>query len=288
MTRTKIELGHRLFYDADLSIDGTMSCATCHEQKHAFADGNRTHQGVRGDPGLRNVPGLANVAWLERLTWADPRLTSLERQAAVPIHGDDPVEMGMKGHEAEISKRLSHNDCYVRMFKMAFPKEGGSINLVTVSKALAAFERTLLSFESPYDRYRRTGRTISEIAKRGEHVFRRDCANCHSGVNFTDGAYHLLQSSASDTSDRGLARVTGLAADDGRFRTPSLRNVALTGPYLHDGSAPTIDEAISRHAISLTANDRKAVVAFLDQLTDRSFTTDPSFALPPTSCASDT
>lgn len=286
MTKAKVELGRRLFYDADLSIDGTMSCATCHEQKRAFADGNRTHPGVHGDPGRRNVPGLANVAWLERLAWADPRLTSLEVQAAVPILGDDPVEMGMKGHEAEIPKRLGRDACYVRMFKSAFPEEGGEISLATASKALAAFQRTLLSFDSPYDRYRRGDRlAISDAAKRGEQIFQRACASCHSGANFTDGAYHALTSSAPAASDRGLREVTGSAADNGRFRTPSLRNVSLTAPYLHDGSAPTIGDAIARHGISLAPEDQQATEAFLEQLTDRAFTTSPRFALPPASCA---
>lgn len=110
MSAAKVELGRRLFYDADLSVDGTMACATCHEQHRAFSDGNPTHAGVHGEPGRRNVPGLANVGWLRTLTWADPRQSSLERQAAVPVMGTTPVEMGMAGQEAEITRRLTRDD----------------------------------------------------------------------------------------------------------------------------------------------------------------------------------
>lgn len=290
MTAAKVELGRRLFYNADLSINGTMSCATCHEQKRGFADGNATRAGVHGDPGRRNVPGLANVGYAARLTWADPRLTTLEAQVAVPVLGKHPVEMGMTGKEAEIGRRLGRDGCYVRMFAAAFPEGGGRIDMASVAKALAAFQRTMIAFDTPFDRYRR-GRTdaIPQAARRGGDIFQggSGCGSCHSGPNFTDDHYHALSIA---TADRGLGEVTGVIADDGKFRTPGLRNVALTAPYMHDGSAPTLDEALRRHGpvlprgADLTERDRSDLIAFLGELTDQRFVTDPRFGLPSKAC----
>jgi len=290
MNAAKVELGRRLFYDADLSVDGTMSCATCHEQKRAFADGNRTRPGVHGDPGRRNVPGLANVGYLSPLTWADPRLSTLEVQVAVPIFGETPVEMGMKGKEQELLRRLSRDKCYIRMFRNAFPERRGTIDMPAVSKALAAFQRTLLSHASLYDRYRRGEESaFPAAARRGEALFGAHCASCHSGGNFTDQQFHAIEGKGT-SSDMGLAEITGLPEDHGRFRTPSLRNVALTGPYLHDGSAASLPEAIARHAFmvplagTLTPAQRDDLLAFLDTLTDREFVENPKFAYPETAC----
>ncbi len=281
MSAAKVALGRRLFYEADLSVDGTMACAACHEQKRGFADGNRTRPGVHGDAGRRNVPGLANVAWLTPLTWADPRQQTLEAQLLVPILGDRPVEMGMKGREAEIATRLSGNACYRRMFRAAFPDQRGRIDMLTVAMALAAFERTLISFDSPYDRYRAGDEAaIPDVAKQGAAVFTRACANCHSGPHYTDGAFHRLEHPAAD--DRGLIEVTGKAEDLGAYRTPPLRNVALGAPYFHDGSAATLDAAIDRHGLGRI--DKSAILSFLATLTDRTFLTNPDFALPDAGC----
>lgn len=292
MTAAKVELGRRLFYDADLSINGTMSCATCHEQKRGFADGNATRAGVHGDPGRRNVPGLANVGYAARLTWADPRLTMLEAQVAVPVLGEHPVEMGMKGQEAEIDRRLGRDNCYVRMFASAFPEDGGRIDMANVTKALATFQRTMIAFETPFDRHRRGQKeAISSAARRGADIFqgRGACASCHSGPNFTDDDYHALKV-ATPMADRGLGEVSGVAMDDGKFRTRGLRNVALTAPYMHDGSAQTLDEALRRHdavltgSVALSDRDRSYLIAFLGELTDQRFVTDPRFALPSKAC----
>lgn len=292
MTAAKVELGRRLFYDADLSINGTMSCATCHEQKRGFADGNGTRAGVHGDPGRRNVPGLANVGYAATLTWADPRLTTLEAQVAVPVLGEHPVEMGMAGNETEIGRRLGRDGCYVRMFAKAFPEEGGRIDMATVAKALAAFQRTMIAFDTPFDRYRRGRKdAISPAAQRGADIFRgrAGCASCHAGPNFSDDRYHALYF-ATAKADRGLGEVTHVTADEGKFRTPGLRNVALTAPYMHDGSVPTLDEALRRHSpvlptsADLTDRDRSDLIAFLGELTDQRFITDPRFALPAKAC----
>ncbi|MFT3967506.1 MAG: cytochrome c peroxidase [Sphingobium sp.] len=283
MSAAKVELGRRLFYDADLSIDGTMACAACHEQKRGFADGNRTRAGVHGDPGRRNVPGLANVAWLAPLTWADPRQSTLEAQLLVPVLGDHPVEMGMKGQEAEIARRLARDPCYRRMFRAAFPERRGAIDMGTVARAVAAFERTLLSFGSPADQYRAgDAAALSGPARRGAALFEAACASCHAGPHYSDNAFHRIEPPTGE--DRGLIEVTGRAEDAGAFRTPGLRNVALGAPYFHDGGAPDLAAAIDRHRLAVVPADRDALVAFLQALTDPGFVTDPRFALPDRAC----
>ena len=290
MSTAKVELGRRLFYDADLSLDGTMACASCHVQRHAFADSIPTRGGVNGEPGRRNAPGLANVAYLTPLTWADPRLSTLEAQVAEPMFGDHPVEMGMKGQEAELVRRLSRDECYRQMFRKAFPSEHGTIDAKSVGKALAAFERTLLSYNSPYDRDR-TGEAgaLSGSAQRGKALFAEQCAASHAGVNLTDQRFHTIERPVS-RSDDGLFEVTGRAEDKGKFRTPSLRNVSLTAPYLHDGSASSLDEAIRRHVLAVPAVDRLTVeqttdlIAWLGALTDPAFVSDPKFAYPDHIC----
>jgi cytochrome c peroxidase len=270
MSAAKVALGRRLFYDADLSLDGTTACATCHEQKRGFGDGNATHPGVTGEPGRRNVPGLANVAWFSPLTHADPRQTTLEAQVSVPVLGTHPVEMGMNGHAAEIAARLSRDGCYRRMFAEAFPEHEGRIDYADVTRALASFERTLVSYGSAYD----------HGAREGQAAFRRACAGCHAGVRFTDLAYHRLGPVDPAAPDQGLYEVTGREADRGRFRTPSLRNVAMTGPWWHDGSAKSLEAAIARHGLAPTP----ALVAFLHGLDDKGFVTDPATRLPDSAC----
>lgn len=275
----QVELGRRLFYDADLSRDGTMSCATCHEQRHGFGDGNRVHPGVTDEPGRRNVPGLANVGRFSPLTWADPRQTTLEKQAAVPVFGTHPVEMGMAGMRAEVPKRLRVDPCYRQMFAAAFPGRDQTVDFAKVARALASFERSLISRDAPYDR-----RALSTEARAGWAAFRQSCASCHKGTDFTDMGFHRLSPPDPAASDQGLYEVTGKQADRGRIRTPSLRNVAVTAPYWHDGSAPTLDDAITRHGLKLTPTRARAIRAFLNALTDDKFLTNPAFSLPKTAC----
>lgn len=279
MSAAKVELGRRLFYDADLSADGTMSCATCHQQKHGFTDGNATHPGVTGAAGRRNVPGLANVGWASPLTLADPAATTLETQTRTPVFGTHPVEMGMAGREAEISQRLGRDACYRRMFARAFPDSSGMINFADASRAIASFERTLTSFGSDYDR----GRLSSE-AQAGRTLFNRDCAACHSGPQFSDVSYHRLGAPDPNSADQGLYEATGAETDKGKFRTPSLRNVVLTGPWWHDGSAKSLDAAIARHGRSYGANEIAPLVAFLSSLSDLEFTRRKALAMPDKAC----
>ncbi|HWV60972.1 MAG TPA: cytochrome c peroxidase [Sphingopyxis sp.] len=284
MGAAKVELGRRLFYDADLSADGTLACAGCHEQKRAFADGNATRPGVDGSPGRRNAPGLANIAWFDRLTFADPAATTLERQALIPLFGEHPVEMGMKGREAEFERRLGADRCYRRMFRNAFPEKRGKIDVESVTAALAAFQRTMTSYRSPYDLYRAgEAGALPETAQRGERLFRaRGCTACHAGPNLSDMRYHRLEPARA--ADPGLIEKTGQPDDAGRFRTPSLRNAAVTGPWWHDGSERNLDGAISRHPNPVSAEEASAIGAFLSALTDPHFIADPRLSRPDTAC----
>lgn len=303
-TAVKIELGRRLFYDADLSIDGTMSCSTCHSQRRGFADTNKTHPGVSGDPGKRNVMALANVGFFSSFTWVDIDLRSLEDQAAVPVTGTHPVEMGMAGQEAELARRLSTDACYRSEFAEAFPETKGEISMRTVSLALASFQRGMTSFDAPYDRYRRgQADAISAEAARGEALFRGEakCASCHGGPLFSDAtgtdplsAFHNI--GAGDGKDLGLMEKTGRAVDMEKFRTPSLRNAALTAPYLHDGSAPDLKAAIRAHersgelrdpklaARTLTYAEADDLIAFIGTLSDETFLTRDDLAYPRMRC----
>src|SRR5262249_12043904 len=233
MSQAKVELGRRLFYDADLSLDGTTSCGTCHEQHRAFTEGNASHPGVGGVPGRRNVMALGNAAYFQPLTWADPVQHTLEQQMLVPLQGTHPIEMGMGGKDGELARRLSADNCYQEMFAAAFPETKGRIDVGAVGKALASFERTLISYDSPYDRFKRgEGTALSDQAQRGMKLFAADCAGCHAGNNFTDLKYHNIGLYDADgkggypARDRGLIEVTQKADDEGAMRTPSLRHVA--------------------------------------------------------------
>jgi cytochrome c peroxidase len=259
-----------LFYDKRLSANGTISCATCHQQAHAFADPRTVPVGVTGQKHPRHAMRLVNLAYMPVLTWANPTMRALENQALVPMFGEHPVEMGLAGREAQVLAALRADERYRRMFADAFSDRSDPISLATVTRALASFERALLSFDSPYDRYRYGGQpgAISPAAKRGESLFfgeRVDCAHCHGGMNFTDNVvhaklrapeiafhntalYNIGGTGAYPRDNRGVAEVSADDADTGKFRTPSLRNAAAGAPYMHDGSIATLGEAIDHYA----------------------------------------
>lgn len=334
MSEAKVLLGRHLFYDKRLSRDGSMACATCHEQHRAFTDARRVGVAFDGTHGKRNPMGLANVGYLPVLTWANPNLKLLERQALVPMFGDNPVEMGMAGMERQLFERLRADPLYPPMFAAAFPAENGEITLGTLTRALAAFQRTLISANSPYDRFKygRDPKALSAAAKRGEDLFfshRLECYHCHSGFNFTDnirharstftevgfhnnGLYNLNGKGLYPPGGDGLSEFTGNVEDTGRFRTPSLRNVAVTAPYMHDGSMDTLDEVLDHYSVGgrtirsgphqgngrkspfrdplvvgarLSPKERADLKAFLDSLTDADFLSNPRFSNPWTSGA---
>ena len=199
-TSAKVELGRHLFYDKRLSAEKTMACATCHQQERAFTDGKRVAVGSTGQLSRRNSMSLANVAYFPTLTWGNPQISSLEAQALIPIFGEHPVEMGMVGKEKMLFERLKSDPTYQKLFPEAFPEEARTsetelYSLSTVTKALAAFERILLSFNSPYDRYKYGGQqgALSRAAKRGEALFfseKLECHHCHGSFLLTDNIKH--------------------------------------------------------------------------------------------------
>jgi cytochrome c peroxidase len=308
LTAAEVELGRWLFHDVRLSRDGTMSCATCHEQARAFTVNRATVPGVDGSPGLKNPMSLVNLAWAPVLTWANPALRRLEEQALIPIFSDHPVEMGMSGREVQIFARLAEDPRYPPMFAAAFPEREGAITLETLTRALAAFQRAIAGFDSSYDRYRWGGQrnAISASARRGERLFfgeRLECYHCHGGFLFSDNVAHSrLIAPEIGFHDTGVARTGGIGEHTGdvrqmgAFRTASLRNIALTAPYMHDGSMATLDDVIRHYerggrqrgphtssllaGFRLTLQERRDLIAFLESLTDRSVTTDPRFADP--------
>ena len=285
MNAAKVALGRRLFYDRALSREGTMACADCHVQARGFTDGLPVHVGVTGEMGVRNVPGLANVAWRGCLTWTEAGLSTLEAQAMVPMTGTKPVEMGMAGDDREMARRLDADPCYRALFARAFPGDRGPMNYGRVTAALAAFQRTMISFESAYDR-----NALSPLARKGAAQFAASgCAACHSGADFTDGQVHYVGTAAPSEADGsaygGKPLPPGFEPPPERFRTPSLRNVAVTGPWLHDGQSPTIEAAIRRHAAQqLVGADVPALLAFLESLTDHGFLTNAALGPPPKQC----
>jgi cytochrome c peroxidase len=325
----KVELGRRLFYDTRLSGNGSYACASCHRQELAFTDGRARALGSTDELHARSAMSLANVAYNASLTWADPRIDSLEAQARMPMLNEHPVELGLRGREEEVLGRLRDDARYTALFAEAFPEDEPSIRMENVTKALASFERTLISGDSPYHRLVYLGETdaLSESARRGMRLFFSDrlrCSQCHSGFNFSGpvafegsgeveptfhntGLYDLDGKGAYPAGNEGLFRVTGRSADMGRFRAPTLHNVAVTAPYMHDGSVATLEEVIAIYAeggrvvtsgpvagdgrvnprksaripgFDITRAEVADLVAFLCSLTDESFLTDPRYASP--------
>jgi cytochrome c peroxidase len=286
-TAETIALGRKLFYDPRLSKDDTVSCASCHHPDLVFTDGLRVAKGVGGLTGKRNAPTLLNAAYSPLQFW-DGRAASLETQSAFPIA--DPLEMN-QAHDVFVSK-IQKDPGYQAEFKQAFGP--GAITLAIVEKSLASFERTLLSGNSPFDQYQYGGnkQALSPAAVRGLSIFtdpkRGNCVVCHT-INqnyalFTDGKFHNTGagvSGAGDFTDLGRVSQTKVAADTGEFKTPTLRNVALTAPYMHDGSLKTLKDVVDFYAgggnsnpyldkeikgLALSAQDRADLVAFLESL----------------------
>lgn len=329
MNAPKVELGRRLFYDARLSGNETQACASCHVQAHAFAEPLAVSLGSTGQAHFRNAMSLTNVAFNATQTWSNAVLVHLEQQALVPMFGETPVELGLAGLEGELVARLLADEDYVQRFRDAFPEERGRIGIDTIAKAIAAFERTLLSTRSAYDDfwYRKRAEALSAQQMEGFELFfseRLECFHCHGDFNFqsssasanttfdevvfhNNGLYNLDGKGAYPTRDQGLYDLTHQAADRGRFKAPTLRNITLTAPYMHDGSIATLDEVIDMYAaggrviaegpnagdgrthpnkspfvkgFTLSAEERAALLAFLDALTDNAFVTDPKHANP--------
>lgn len=315
MTVEGVELGRHLFYDERLSGDNTMACASCHFPQNAFSDTVDLSLGIDGLPGLRNAMPIFNLAWSERLFW-DGRATSLENQALFPVQ--DELEMHETWSNAIYKLQLDGE--YQQKFKLVFGEPG--IDSTKVSIALAQFMRSIVSANSPYDEYMRTGNIAvlgPDSATRanvlaGRNIFSNsglgDCIHCHNAPEdnalVTDFDFKNNGLDASPT-DKAYGIVTGFFFDDYKFKTPSLRNLAFTAPYMHDGRFETLDEVLDFYindvqgsspniaiemfqddsttsgqpgAVNLTGFQKMQLKAFLLSLTDYSLLTNPAYADP--------
>ncbi len=313
LTQEGVALGRMLFYDPILSGDSTQACASCHMQAFAFTDSARFSLGIRGTRGSRNAMQVINAAWGEKFFW-DGRAKSLEDQALQPV--ENPLEMAAQW--PDVIARLRRHPTYPDLFYRAFGTR--DITPELVSRAIAQFERTLISFNARYDRYRRGEITLTPQEQLGERLFFSeplidplgvklvaggDCFHCHGGDLFTDNLFHnnALDSAATveDFPDPGLGAITGKPEDFGKFKTPTLRNVEVTAPYMHDGRFRTLEEVIRDHyntggkwsptvdplmkfvgkgGLKLDDTEIQALVAFLKTLTDTSFLHNPHFSNP--------
>lgn len=320
MSAAKVRLGRYLFYDKRLSVNATESCASCHKQELAFTDGRAAGLGATGESHSRSAMSLVNVAYNGVLTWSNPKMHSLEEQALVPLLGERPVELGMRGREAELVAHLRETPEYRELFPQAFPAVRDPYTIANLARALAAFERTIISARSPYDRYHSGGdpAAVSDAVKRGEAVFFTDheggCFRCHGGSNFGGGAdfhnnglYNVAGAYSYPAPNLGIFEHTRKPEDMGKFKPPSLRNIALTAPYMHDGSIATLEEVVEHYAaggrtiadgpfagkgsanphrdpimgtIRMTEQNKLDLLAFLRSLTDEELLHDTRFADP--------
>lgn len=240
ITAAKVSLGMQLYFDGRLSADGTVSCATCHDPALHFTDARPTSTGINGQVGGRNAPTVINATYMYLQFW-DGRAGSLEEQALGPI--ENPIEMG-SDHETLV-RTLSEIPGYAQQFQEIF---GRPVHKEDVGRAIAAFERTVLSGDSAWDRYNRGEKeALGEQARRGWELFsgKANCSKCHAGFNLSDSDFHNLGVGMDlPEPDPGRLAVTGDEQDTGAFKTPTLRDIQHTAPYMHDGSQATLEEVI--------------------------------------------
>jgi len=326
LNKSKVELGRFLFFDKNLSVNQTTSCATCHLPEKSFTDGRGQALGALHDRHPRSSMSLANIAYAASLNWADPFTDDLERQLLVPLFSEEPVEMGMVGLEDKIIEYLKASKPYTKLFKQSFSDQ--EISIDNLAKALASFQRTLISGNAPYDQYLLgDDHALSDSALRGMEIFfseKVECFHCHGGFNFSDSSSHSGEQNVSKTfHNNGLYNIDGKGAypepntgtfsitqnsnDMGHFKAPSLRNIALTAPYMHDGSIVSLDKVLDHYAaggrkieegekqgdgsknplknpfikgFELTEQEREDLLAFMHSLTDDDFITNPAFQDP--------
>jgi cytochrome c peroxidase len=306
-TQQGVYLGRLLFYEPRLSANNTLSCGSCHEQKRAFTDGKPFSEGVDHVPTPRNSMSLANVLWTRKFFW-DGRVTGLEEQAAVPL--TNPHEMGQSLIVS--AKKLADSKQYPALFKIVYGDE--AITGDRIVKAIAQFERTLISADSKYDQYLRGAYQPTPQELRGMELFNQspqpekgirgaNCGHCHGGVKTYNELFHN-NGLDSIPKDNGIEALSGLASDRGRFKVPTLRNIALTAPYMHDGRFKTLAEVVDHYSdhvresaalstfirgesneqggktLKLNPEEKKQIIAFLNMLTDYTFINDPRFADP--------
>ncbi|WP_321283771.1 methanobactin export MATE transporter MbnM [uncultured Vibrio sp.] len=322
-TEEKFQLGRHLFYDTKLSGNQTMSCESCHQQALAFSDGVKLPTGSTGEVLHRNSQTLTNVAYNASYTWANPILKEIEQQLVIPLFGEFPVELGINdSNRTEILQRFATDIRYQNLFNAAFPDQQDTVTFPNIIKALGVFTRALISKDSDFDRG-----TMSSAAMRGQDLFnneKTECFHCHSGFNFSDstlhddsvfvsrpffntGLYNIDSEGSYPTEDNGLFTVTQDPKDKGKFRPPTLRNVAYTAPYMHDGSIATLGEVLDFYAnggrnitsgenqgdgrnnpnksefvkgFTLSQEEKQDMLAFLNALSDEVFISNPRYANP--------
>jgi cytochrome c peroxidase len=288
----RVELGRKLFQDTRLSRNGTIACATCHDAEHAFSDPRRFSLGVEGQAGTRQAMPLFNLAWKTSFFW-DGRAPSLRAQALVPIQDHTEMDESLTNLVAKLSCARE----YGPLFTSAFGSP--EITAEKIGLALENFLLTLTSYDSKFDRAMRGDLELNDEEKRGFELFftefeprmgqhGADCFHCHGGALFSDHQFHNNGLDLSGEGDPGRFKISGVEADRGKFSTPSLRNVALTAPYMHDGRFKTLEEVVKHYSsgvkrsatldpnlakhpeigLQLSEEDQRALVAFLKSLTD--------------------
>lgn len=276
LTAAKVELGKQLFFDKRLSRDNTVSCASCHDPEKGWSNGARFATGIRGQMGGRSAPTIINAAYFYFQFW-DGRAKQVEGQALGPIQ--NPIEMDLTLDE--VVAKLKKIEGYRTQFEKAF---GGEVTADGIAKAIGSFERTVLSGNAPYDQHKSGNEdALSAAAKRGMDVFfnRAHCSACHAGPNFSDGGFHNLGVGLdADKPDLGRFAETKLEGDRGSFKTPTLREIARTAPYMHDGSLATLEDVIDFYdkggqpnpqldeemfPLKLTAQEKADLVVFLKE-----------------------
>ena len=290
------ELGRMLFYDPRLSSTGRVSCGSCHQQQRAFTDGQALAVGVAGRLSLRNSPALQNLAW-HRSFMADGGVRGLPLQALAPLTSAQEMNTPL----ADALAKLNADPEYRRRFAAIYGP--GKIDTPQFLKALAQFTSALTSTNSRYDQYVRhePGGTLTAVELRGRALFQQKCSSCHATDLFTDESFRNNGLDASFPLDSGRAHITLMATDAGRFRVPSLRNVAQTAPYMHDGRFKTLPEVLAHYAngvrpsrtldpllrqpagrlgIALTEQQQHELIAFLHTLTDTELLTNQRFSPP--------
>jgi len=283
MSNAKVELGRRLFFEPRLSVTGQHSCASCHEPAKAYTDGRALAAGATGETLSHSAMSLVNVAYNISYGWTRPELQSLETQMLEPLLNEHPVELGLAGRQGQVCDELAAEPTYRAAFTQAFPQAREPVTFDNLIRAIAAFERTLIYGNSPFDRYVFGGEheAISVQAKHGMQLFyspRAGCGSCHSGLNFA-GNWRDRQ---GQTGKPGFAK-NGIG--DQPMRVPTLRNIALTAPYMHDGRLATLAATLDHYArtaeqsgadarlrsFNLSAAERADLIAFLNTLTDPAF-----------------
>lgn len=254
------QLGQYLFFDTRLSINNTKSCSSCHSPEFAFSDGYRTSVTSFGENVLHNAPSLINAAYLKKYDWANLNATSFETQIKRPLYGNHPIELGLDKHINELQKIFEKDSLYSILFRSAFPDSNKLFTLAQIETAISTYEKTLVTQSSNFDKGE-----LTPSAYNGLKLFtsrRLNCVSCHRPPYFTlatltdsidsvyanIGLYNLENKNEYPKNDNGIYSITHRLKDNGKFKIPSLRNVILTAPYMHDGSVATIDEVIDIYA----------------------------------------